>query len=164
MISQKTLIQELIGHNVTQLKKLEIKQIVDHAGLLVLLQLCLTEFVLLLDKKFKLEFHQKIYYLVVDHVDLDVKEDIHQLLGVMLYQQDLLLVVITVIKMVADLIHSQIVIIIVQEDMDHAQLLAQPLLVKKNVNLVIQLLMLKILKNSQDLMVFHQKSHKFKLN
>jgi len=154
---------ELNGQNVTQLKKLEIKQIVVLAGPLELLQLCQIDFVLLLDKLHKLESQLKIYYLAANHVVLDVKEDIYLLLGVMLLQLDLLLVEIMVIKMVADLIHSQIVIIIVLVDMDLAQLLVQLLLALNNANLVIQLHMLKILKNYLIHMLFHQENNKFKL-
>lgn len=61
MIFQKISIQEQIGQNVIQLKKLETKLTVDLAGLSVLFPLCQTDSVLLQDKLNKQEFHQRIY-------------------------------------------------------------------------------------------------------
>lgn len=55
-IFQKISIQEYNGQIVNQLKKLEINQIVEVAGLLVQLKLCQIVFVLPQDKNYKQEF------------------------------------------------------------------------------------------------------------
>jgi hypothetical protein len=122
-----------------------------------------TDSVLLLDKLNKLEFLLKICYLAADLADLVAKEDILLLLGAMLLLQELLLVEIMEIKNGADLIHSQIVIIIVKENMAHALLLEILQLAKKNVKPVMKNHTVKILENYQIHTEFHQKNLKYKL-
>lgn len=59
-ISQIHSTLEINGQNVNLSLKSEIKLIVDHVGLMELLKPCLIEFVLHLDKLYKLEFLLKI--------------------------------------------------------------------------------------------------------
>lgn len=79
------------GLDVNQLEKLEINQLADHVGLLELLKLSVIESVLLQDKNYKPESQLLIYLLVVQNVEMDVTEDIHQLLGHISNQLELLL-------------------------------------------------------------------------
>lgn len=88
--SQHLLMPEPHGQIVNPSKKSEINLLVDLVGLSELLKLCPIDSVLLLDKKIKPEFPQKIYYLVVLHVEVDVVEVIHQLLGLIIKTLDLL--------------------------------------------------------------------------
>jgi hypothetical protein len=64
---------------------------VVHVGLLVQLKLCLIESVLFQVKKIKPEFPLKIYYPAVTEfldAETDATEDIPQLLGITLLEQD----------------------------------------------------------------------------
>jgi hypothetical protein len=69
------------GQDVHQSEKSEINPLVDPVGLSELLKLSVIEFVLPQDKNYKPESHQLTYLLVVQNVEMDVTEDIHQLLG-----------------------------------------------------------------------------------
>lgn len=103
---------EPLGQIVNQSKKSEINLLVDPVGLSEPLKLCLIESVLLLDKKIKPEFQLKIYYLVVLHVEVDVVEVIHQLLGLIINQPDLLPVIFIKIPNIVKLMLSHHVPII----------------------------------------------------
>lgn len=147
MIFQKISIQEQIGQNVIQLKKLETKLTVDLAGLSVLFPLCQTDSVLLQDKLNKQEFHQRIYQLVAKLAVWVAMEVSYPLLGTTLFTLDQLPEVTTVINQLVNHILSKTVTTIVKEDTDLAQLLVQLQNAKNLAKMDIQLLMIKILKN-----------------
>eukprot|EP00178_Gracilaria_changii_P025652 TRINITY_DN78983_c0_g1_i1.p2 TRINITY_DN78983_c0_g1~~TRINITY_DN78983_c0_g1_i1.p2 ORF type:complete len:100 (-),score=10.04 TRINITY_DN78983_c0_g1_i1:533-832(-) len=81
-IYQKISIQEKNGVIVNLLKKLEINLLVVLVGLSVLPQLCLIEYVLLLDRKIREEFHQKTLWNVVIIVVMVVMVVIYINLGI----------------------------------------------------------------------------------
>jgi len=89
LVSQIVLIPDNNGQIVNPSKKLEINLLVDPVGLSEPLKLCPIESVLLLDKKIKLESLLKTYFHVVVHVDPDVEEVIHHLLGIIIKIPDL---------------------------------------------------------------------------
>lgn len=116
-----------------QLKKLEIKVIVDHVGLSELLKPCLIESVLHQTNKIKPEFHLKIYYHVVHHAEWDVMEVIHHLPGVISNKPVYVLVICTKMKHGADHIHYNHVTITQLENINHVQVMHQPHHVQNNV-------------------------------
>jgi hypothetical protein len=122
------------------------------------------EFVLPVDKLFKLEFLHKIYLLVVVQVVvMDAMVDIHQALGIISKELVLLLDGSIILLIIVDHIVSLHVIIILLVDINHVVLHNQPQNVKDNVLLDIVEAIQLINGLLIQYMLYHHKLLKFKL-